>query len=127
MTSNRPVSEMVERVALVRQIIDAYKPHDMPTLLPPTSHEKGIERAARAAIAAIPSAGGVEELGDCELCNKPLLLGQFVNHYDDVGTIHMDCERPFVKPSEPCASPNDGENMQTFVLLGEPALLEELK
>lgn len=69
-----------------------------------------------------------EDLGDCELCNKPILIGQFVNQYDDIGTAHANCERPFAKPSEATPSPDDkGSTMPTYVLLGEPALLESVQ
>jgi hypothetical protein len=64
------------------------------------------------------------ELGDCELCSKPLLRGQFVNQYDDVGTAHANCDDPFEAPAEPTPSPeDDGTTMPTYALLGKPALL----
>lgn len=70
----------------------------------------------------------VEDLGDCELCDKPLALGQFVNQYDDVGTAHANCEAPFARPTEETPAPgvtvaDDPSTMPTYVLLGEPALL----
>jgi hypothetical protein len=69
-----------------------------------------------------------EDLEDCELCDRPLRLGQFVNSYDDIGLAHCNCERPWVKPEEATPTPDDdGTVMPTYVLLGEPALLEELK
>jgi hypothetical protein len=36
----------------------------------------------------------------CEPCGKPVLRGQFVNLYDDIGTAHADCDAPFAKPKE---------------------------
>lgn len=70
---------------------------------------------------------GIQGEGDCELCSKPLLLGQFVNQFDDVGTAHANCAAPFAKPTEATPTPNDdGTTMPTYVLLGQPALLEEL-
>jgi hypothetical protein len=65
-----------------------------------------------------------EQIGECELCAKPLAHGQFVNVYDDVGTAHANCEAPFARPEQPTPAPaDDGSTMPTYVLLGEPALL----
>ena len=66
-------------------------------------------------------------IGTCELCGKPLQLGQFVNYYDDIDIAHANCEAPFGKPPEETPAPaDDGSTMRTYVLLGEPALLEQV-
>lgn len=46
----------------------------------------------------------------CEGCGKPVLRGQFVHCYTDVGEVHVDCERPNALSGDP----------EAVVLLGEP-------
>jgi hypothetical protein len=47
---------------------------------------------------------------ECEACRKPILRGQFVHAYDDVGEVHVDCARPFAVSDDPSA----------FILAGDP-------
>lgn len=39
----------------------------------------------------------------CEACTKPILRGQFVHCYTDVGEVHVDCDHPFATTDDPDA------------------------
>lgn len=64
---------------------------------------------------ALPTGDAVDEqeTSPCEVCGKPVLIGQFVHLYDDVGEVHVDCDHPYAIADHPLAQ----------VLLGEPARL----
>lgn len=53
----------------------------------------------------------------CEGCDHFIERGQFVHCYDDVGEVHVDCEKPFAS-TDPEAV--DEEAGPVFVLLGQP-------
>jgi hypothetical protein len=44
--------------------------------------------------------------------------GQFVHCYDDVGEVHVDCDKPFASVEDPEAVDPDAGPI--FVLLGQP-------
>lgn len=91
---------------------------------PANDYQRGHLDALKTARVELAGALNNDDLGRCELCDKPLQLGQFVNLYDDVGTTHANCEAPFARPAEETPAPgDDGTTMPTYVLLGEPALL----
>lgn len=55
----------------------------------------------------------------CEGCGKPVRRGQFVNAYDDVGEVHVDCANPWATPK-----PDD---LPIYVLLGDPLVRFRVK
>jgi hypothetical protein len=46
----------------------------------------------------------------CEACLRPVLRGQFVHCYEDVGEVHVDCDHPFAVSDDPKA----------VVMVGQP-------
>lgn len=91
---------------------------------PDSDYQRGFLDALKVARTELAGAAENSDLGMCELCDRPLAPGQFVNQYDDVGTAHANCEQPFALPTEATPAPaDDGSTMVTYVLLGEPALL----
>lgn len=57
----------------------------------------------------------------CEGCDKPVLRGQFVHVYRDVGEVHVDCDHPFAVPLLPTLD-DDDQPMPEFILLGQPLM-----
>jgi hypothetical protein len=65
----------------------------------------------------------------CEACSKPVLHGQFINQWDDIGPAHADCDAPFARPKQATVAINEcGQEgpMRTFVMLGTPMLLVDV-
>jgi hypothetical protein len=54
----------------------------------------------------------------CEGCGHTVERGQFVNAYDDVGEVHVNCEQPWATPDD--VSEVDPEAGPIYVLLGQP-------
>ena len=36
----------------------------------------------------------------CEACAKPIMPGQVVHPYNDVGEVHVDCDQPYKVPAD---------------------------
>lgn len=57
----------------------------------------------------------------CEGCAKPVLPGQFVHLYDEVGEVHVDCDAPFKVPNDPKAVLMLGDPMRHRLAFSTPA------
>lgn len=57
----------------------------------------------------------------CEACNKPILRGQFVHCYEDVGEVHVNCDQPDAFSDDPMACVLVGDPMRRAALSRQEA------
>lgn len=56
------------------------------------------------------------EADTCEACGRPIIPGHVVQLFDDVGEVHIDCDRPFAFSSYDKAMILAGDPMRLFPL-----------
>lgn len=56
-----------------------------------------------------------EQGGECELCGRPVEVGQVVLPYDDIGEAHADCANPYSLAVE-----RGDDSPEPVLLLGNP-------
>lgn len=116
MTDTQRVRELLAALADAK-----YRPGDHPIV--PVRIQQFMNLAEETLPAIIASLSAEEDAIICEACMKPVLRGQFVHCYEDVGEVHVDCDQPNAFSDDP----------QAVVLVGDPlrraalATLEELQ